>query len=291
LMASSRMSGRIAANTAGSQPATSASARDPVQGACSLPVNITNVESGNTTGATRRVIVSWSVNTRSLPVCVTITSLRIEAVLIFPGPTKRTGEVTTSNFVRSSPIELHGITTVPINNCPNAAPVSSAINIKGNADVSYFTRAATTTGTVTVPAEGNDVSVICFAYTCPSISGSGSTIVLPPGVCNGPFICSVGCSPGSVSGAPPGTLAVPVKWSVNPIPLPACLRITQFRVRLQLTLADQTRRTVESVVSGTEYKATLSLSNVPAGTATFTVTITPETAADISISGSRIATL
>lgn len=278
---SSGVPSRVAANASTLEPATSASRFLPLQGgtaSCNIPVNIADVQIGSLTAdLSRRVRMSLSVIGQSSAACVTVSAFRIQVFLVFPDSSMKRGETHTTNIQRSATGQISAIATVLVANLTREKPIGYRVAAIGTPDLSYFGRPATASGTISLSS-----GTISFGFgptgTCPGAQ---------PYACDVPVICSITGVPGATA-APASTISV--QWSLQ-TSLPSCVRITQFRVTAQLTFPDQTRRILESVVSGAARSASFAVSDAPANTVAVIFTIKPEPASDIVIAGARSATL
>ena len=276
------MSAAVPANVGSLQPAFSSF--DPLQGgtaSCNVPVNITDVQIGSLSAdLSRPVRVSLSVTGESLPACVTVSAFRIQVFLNFPDSTIKRGEALTSNIVRSATSQLSATAIVSVAHLPKEKPTGYRIAVIGTPDLSHFGRPATASGTISLSN-----GTLSFGFgptgTCPNASDPAQAYS-----CAVPVVCSITGVPGTTAAS---SSTISAQWSIQA--LPNCVRITQFRVRAQLTFPDQTSRTLESVVSGASREASFSITNAPANSVSVTFTIKPEPASDIVVTGAKSATL
>jgi hypothetical protein len=246
-----------------------------VASGCSLPVTDIKVTLGEFHSGLRLVSVEWKFDPTQLPTCVTIRSFKVQVALGFPDNSTRDGETTVNGSARSA--------SMKISNAPAAPPSIYRATVTGAVELGYLAKARTGQGSVSAQTTGSGLN-LGFGALCMS-SGAGFNLSSTLN-CNNPFLCAVGCSPESYTSAPNSELKVKAEWNPSG-PLPSCVKIIDWSVRIKLTFPDNSVQERSASVPGGANQTSFTIANAPASSASVKVTVTPRPATDLVVSGQK----
>jgi hypothetical protein len=200
-----------------------------------------------------------------LPPCTSVKSFRVQVTLVYPNQVTRSGETSADGSSRNA--------VVRVNNLPDGNPSLYQVTVTGALDFGYFAQPDTGTGNIFCHPNG---LMGGFGGFC-----SGGTLS-----CGSTPVCGAGCQPISYTDNPNRELKVKAVWGLTN-PLPLCIKINEWTVRIRLTFPDNSTEERSARVAGSAHDAIFTISNAPASNASVRVTVKPVPATSLIISGVR----